>query len=221
MMRLTSPCVDGIHTNANRAPVYRRTTTLKSGAVVGDRGGAELHPTQDQRQPSRRAASGGDDDVVRNYLKRRPRRADATAPLFPGMRLLAPCPTGVRADAELGDSTASALRQATALAGLTADEAAKRLVLDWTAPLNHAAFYKAVYRPAVLRANRLTPKAALSPDLKFHRLRHTYARLCIAAGRPPLEIARFMGHANPSITLGIYTHLFGTTTSPPCRPSAQ
>jgi integrase len=27
-------------------------------------------------------------------------------------------------------------------------------------------------------------------------------------GRPPLAIARFMGHANPSITLGIYTHLF-------------
>jgi integrase len=39
-------------------------------------------------------------------------------------------------------------------------------------------------------------------------LRHTYASLCVAAGIPPMEISKFMGHANPSITLGIYTHLF-------------
>jgi hypothetical protein len=40
-----------------------------------------------------------------------------------------------------------------------------------------------VYRTAVLRANRLTGTAALSPGLKFHILRHTYASLCIAASR--------------------------------------
>ena len=36
-------------------------------------------------------------------------------------------------------------------------EAAARLILDWTQPL-HPTFYKAVYRPVVLRANRLTPR---------------------------------------------------------------
>jgi integrase len=41
-------------------------------------------------------------------------------------------------------------------------------------------------------------------------LRHTYASLCIAAGRPPLEIARFMGHAKVTTTLGVYAHLFNT-----------
>jgi integrase len=74
--------------------------------------------------------------------------------------------------------------------------------------LRHAAFYKAVYRPAVLRAARLTPTAALSPELKFHSLRHTYASLCVAAGIPPLEIARFMGHAKVTTTLAVYVHLF-------------
>ena len=47
---------------------------------------------------------------------------------------------------------ARARRQADALAELAVDEAEKRLVLDWDAPLRHPTFYKAVYRPAVLRA---------------------------------------------------------------------
>lgn len=38
--------------------------------------------------------------------------------------------------------------------------------------LRQQTFYMAVYRPAVLRANRLDPSARLSPDLKFHSLRH-------------------------------------------------
>ena len=130
------------------------------------------------------------------------------------MRLLAPRPTGVRAEPPMGEQprrvAARQLRQATALADLSVADAEERLVLDWSAPLNHAAFYKAVYRPAVLRANRLTPTAALPPQLKFHALRHTYASLCIAAGRPPLEIARFMGHAKVTTTLGVYAHLFNT-----------
>jgi integrase len=75
-------------------------------------------------------------------------------------------------------------------------------------PLRHGAWYKAVYRPAVLRPNRLRPTAALSPELKFHSLRHTYASLCVAAGIPSLEISRFMGHNKVTTTLGIYAHLF-------------
>jgi integrase len=94
------------------------------------------------------------------------------------------------------------------LADLTVAEAGERLVLDWTAPNRHATFYKAVFRPAVLRASRLTPTAALPAELKFHALRHTYASLCIAAGRPPLEVARFMGHAKVTTTLGVYAHLY-------------
>ena len=41
-------------------------------------------------------------------------------------------------------------------------------------------------------------------------LRHTYASLCVAAGIPPLEISRFMGHAKVTTTLTVYAHLINT-----------
>jgi integrase len=47
----------------------------------------------------------------------------------------------------------------------------------------------------------------LPPGLKFHALRHTYASLMIAAGRPMFEVARFMGHSKPSTTETVYAHL--------------
>jgi integrase len=141
--------------------------------------------------------------LLRDYLAAHPRMAEPTAPLFPNVRLLPPRPTGVAAE-----QAQAARRQATALADLSAADAEERLVLDWSAPNRHATFYKAVFRPAVLRANRLTPKAGLPQQLKFHALRHTYASLCIAAGRPPLEVARFMGHAKVTTTLGVYAHLY-------------
>lgn len=155
--------------------------------------------------------------MLRDYLAVHPRRKEPTAPLFPGVRLKPARPTGVAAptaDAEdaTGGSTAKATRQATALAELTTAEAGERLALDWTAPYRHATFYKAVFRPAVLRANRCAEAtgdeaAKLPPQLKFHALRHTYASLMIAAGRPMFEIARFMGHAKPSTTETVYAHL--------------
>jgi integrase len=120
------------------------------------------------------------------------------------MRLRPPRPTGIAAT----DDAAASRRQATALADLSVAEAEERLLLDWSAPNRHATFYKAVFRPGVLRANRLTPTAKLPAGLKFHALRHTYASLCIAAGRPPLEVARFMGHAKVTTTLGVYAHLY-------------
>ena len=46
------------------------------------------------------------------------------------------------------------------------------------------------------------------PEFKFHALRHTYASLCVAAGIPPLEISRFMGHNKVMTTLDVYVHLF-------------
>uniref|UniRef100_UPI000C25F7CC tyrosine-type recombinase/integrase n=1 Tax=Mycobacteroides abscessus TaxID=36809 RepID=UPI000C25F7CC len=90
------------------------------------------------------------------------------------------------------------------------DDAEKRLVLDWTTPLRHATFYKSVYRPAVLRANRLTPSAKLDPNQSFHSLRHTYASLCLAAGIRPIDIAELMGHRDVKTTLTVYAHLINT-----------
>jgi hypothetical protein len=86
----------------------------------------------------------------------------------------------------------------------------ERLVLDWAQPLRHPTFYKAVYRPAVLRANRLTPTAKVDSDQSFHSLRHTYATLCLAAGIRPIDIAELMGHRDAKTTLTVYAHLINT-----------
>lgn len=162
--------------------------------------------------------------LLRDYLAEHPRRDEPDAPLWPGMSLTRPRPTGVRADtAAPGAATTGvkeaapsatakdrARRQADALAELTVEDAEKRLVLDWTKPLRHATFYKAVYRPAVLRANRLAPTAKVDPGQSFHSLRHTYASLCLAAAIRPIDIAELMGHRDVKTTLTVYAHLINT-----------
>lgn len=162
--------------------------------------------------------------LLRDYLAEHPRRDEPTAPLFPGTRLTTPRPTGRRAtpgapgaattgvEEAAPNATAKvrARRQADALAGLTVEDAEKRLVLDWTQPLRHATFYKSVYRPAVLRANRLTPTAKVDTEQSFHSLRHTYASLCLAAGIRPIDIAELMGHRDVKTTLTVYAHLINT-----------
>jgi hypothetical protein len=82
------------------------------------------------------------------------------------------------------------------------------MVLDWSAPLRHATFYKSVFRPAVARANRLAGESVLSPEVTFHASRHTYASLSVAAGVSVEKLSRRLGHAKITTTLDIYTHLF-------------
>lgn len=163
-------------------------------------------------------------ELLRDYLTEHSRADEPTAPLFPGATLTRPRPTGAPvAPAASGEATtggeetspkaaakARAQRQAATLAALTVAEAEKRLVLDWTTPLRHATFYKAIYRPAVLRANRLTPTAKVDPNQSFHSLRHTYASLCLAAGIRPIDIAELMGHRDVKTTLTVYAHLINT-----------
>jgi integrase len=140
------------------------------------------------------------------------------------MALTRPRPTGARVTpAAPGAATtgvedappritakARARRQADALSELLVEDAEKRLVLDWTSPLRHATFYKAVHRPAVLRTNRLTPGANLAPGQSFHSLRHSYASLCLAADIRPIDIAELMGHRDVKTTLTVYAHLINT-----------
>jgi integrase len=45
-------------------------------------------------------------------------------------------------------------------------------------------------------------------DVTFHSLRHTFESLLIAQGRDPVFVSRQLGHADPSITLKVYAHLF-------------
>jgi integrase len=46
------------------------------------------------------------------------------------------------------------------------------------------------------------------PRVMFHALRHTHASALIASGLDVVVISRRLGHANPTVTLNIYSHLF-------------
>jgi integrase len=52
---------------------------------------------------------------------------------------------------------------------------------------------------------------ALQIDCTLHGLRHTHVSQLIAAGLDVLTISRRIGHASPSITLDVYSHLFKNT----------
>jgi integrase len=69
--------------------------------------------------------------------------------------------------------------------------------------VSHANWYRSHCRPAVKRAG-------LPDDVRYHDLRHTYARLLIAEGAHPRAITERLGHSSIQVTLGTYGHLFPT-----------
>lgn len=178
-------------------------------AVV--RGGTEPYGPL-KTAASRRRVPIDDDtaELLADYLAEHPHAADPAAPLFPAFRLKTA--TGPRAQrprsSEPEHWRTVADRQAATLAELSATEAAERLELDWTAPLRHLAFYKAVFRPAVRRAVRTDPHIGIASTLVFHSLRHSWVSICASAGIAPEKISRAAGHTRVSTTLDIYTHVF-------------
>ena len=49
------------------------------------------------------------------------------------------------------------------------------------------------------------------PHITLHSLRHSHASQLIASGLDILTISRRLGHVSPTITLGVYGHLFANT----------
>jgi integrase len=49
------------------------------------------------------------------------------------------------------------------------------------------------------------------PQVTFHALRHSHASALIASGVDVVTVSRRLGHSNPTITLGVYSHLFSET----------
>jgi integrase len=79
----------------------------------------------------------------------------------------------------------------------TVEDAQARLELDCYSVLLHKTYYKAVYRPALLRASLALVADGVRPipaDAPAHSLRHTYASFCVSA--------------SVNTTMGIYAHLF-------------
>lgn len=71
-------------------------------------------------------------------------------------------------------------------------------------PLRPEPFYRGDWAKA---------KAAVDlPELHFHDLRHTAASIAAHHGATLHAVSKFLGHANPTITMNLYTHLFGDAT---------
>jgi integrase len=49
------------------------------------------------------------------------------------------------------------------------------------------------------------------PKVTFHALRHTHVSQLIAEGIDVVTVSRRIGHSKPSITMDVYSHLFGNT----------
>jgi integrase len=58
----------------------------------------------------------------------------------------------------------------------------------------------------VSRAFRNAVAAAGLRHIPLHGLRHSHASLLIDAGVPISVVSERLGHANPNVTLGVYTH---------------
>lgn len=147
------------------------TVWLAVERTVIDSGGALVYDTTKTKGSERRVPlTAATADMLRDYLAGHPRRDEPTAPLFCAVTLKPSKPTGKRASNAPLSAAAKAQRQATALADLSIDAATARLVLDWTGLLRHQSFYKSVFRPAVLRADRLAGETVIPTEITFHSL---------------------------------------------------
>lgn len=66
-----------------------------------------------------------------------------------------------------------------------------------------------IFNPAWRRAVRSAGLAS-SEATGTHQLRHRYASMLLAGGIDVRTLAAYLGHRNPSITLGVYSHLMPT-----------
>jgi integrase len=66
-------------------------------------------------------------------------------------------------------------------------------------PDSHANLLQRGFYPALRRAGLR--------KIRWHDLRHTFASLMLANGEDIVRVSRLLGHANPTITLNIYSHM--------------
>ncbi len=55
-------------------------------------------------------------------------------------------------------------------------------------------------------------KAGLPESLTYHQLRHGAASLLLYQNVPVPVVSRYLGHANPGITMKVYAHLIDGTS---------
>lgn len=60
----------------------------------------------------------------------------------------------------------------------------------------------------LLRSLRSWARRAGVTPIRVHDFRHTFASMAISSGMHAAELARILGHANPSFTMKTYVHFF-------------
>ena len=86
--------------------------------------------------------------------------------------------------------------------------------LDFSEPVELANFTRRTLRPAleaagltVSRAKRRGPDGTVEPAVsgfRLHDTRHTFAVLQLTSGEHYLQVSKWLGHANPTITMSVY-----------------
>jgi integrase len=111
-----------------------------------------------------------------------PRAAEPTAPLWPSRR------NG---------------------GGYRAKGARYAVPLDWSSPLHMDTFHATVFNPALAAVGLpVTAPArdgeAATQGVRLHDFRHSAAVAWLQAGVPVVQVSRWLGHAQPTITLNVY-----------------
>jgi len=65
-----------------------------------------------------------------------------------------------------------------------------------------------ITRAALLKKIHAGAKKMGVKQIRLHDLRHSHASLLIDAGFSPVEVADRLGHANPAVTLKVYSHFY-------------
>lgn len=118
---------------------------------------------------------------MRAHVAEHPRGDDSTAPLWPSRGVGGTRAKGQRAVAPL----------------------------DWSMPVHLGTFYDTILRPAYAKAGLpiSAPATATTPALRgvrLHDLRHTFATMQLMAGVHFLQVSRWLGHGQASLTLDVY-----------------
>lgn len=75
-------------------------------------------------------------------------------------------------------------------------------------PYSHSNFMRRVFDPACVVVG--LPTGRTKGGVGLHDLRHYYASMCIGAGMTPIEVAHRLGHADQTLVLRTYAHLWKT-----------
>lgn len=87
--------------------------------------------------------------------------------------------------------------------------------LDWSQPVAFSTFYETIFRPALVSvglpvsnpevpATKNAPAIPATRGVRLHDLRHTFATMQLMAGVHFLQVSRWLGHGQPSLTLDVY-----------------